>query len=184
MKPSSTLLAAILATLIAANLTACDGDTDIGDRNGNHISLLNDVVTMHAKGQPDAVIDASGNLSIGDKPVATTPAQHALLMTYHYQLAGIRKAGIETGMAGANLAVHAMGDTVSGLVHGDADKVSSRIDDRAKAVEAKALAICDNLDALQKTQDQVAAALPAFKPYAAIHVGADHDCRNDTRRHG
>ena len=179
MKPSPALLPAIAAIAIAAALAGCGGETYIGDSSGHHLSLRNNVVTAHAKGQPDATIDATGSLSIGGKPVEVTPAQRALLKTYHDELADIRKAGIEAGKEGAKMAGHAVGDAVSGLMHGDSNRVSSRIEDRAKELKAKAVTICDDMDALQATQDKSAIELPAFKPYATLEVRADRNCRRD-----
>ncbi|HTA64788.1 MAG TPA: DUF2884 family protein [Xanthomonadaceae bacterium] len=177
-----SILKVCVAIAIAATLAACNGETYIGDVNsGHHLVLNNGVLTAHVSGQPDAVIDASGDLSIGGKSVALTPVQHDLLKTYYEQVLDIRKAGIETGKAGAAMAGHAVGAVVSGLAHGDPDSIGSRIDDRAKDVEAKALMICDNLEALQKTQDAVAIALPAFKPYATLEVRETSDCRSHAK---
>ena len=70
------------------------------------------------------------------------------------------------------------------LVHlADPDSIGSGIDDRAKDVEAKALVICENLNALQKSQDTLAGALPAFKPYATIEVHDVSDCRAHSHPH-
>ena len=71
------------------------------------------MLTAHVKRQPDAVIDAAGDLSIGGKTLALTPAQRDLLKTYYGQVVNIRSAGIETGKAGAALAGHAVGAVVS-----------------------------------------------------------------------
>lgn len=171
---------------LAASLAACDGTetTYIGDSQGHHLALHDGMLTLHVRGQPDAVINATGDLRIGGKAVDETAAQRGLLKTYYGEVVGIRTAGIETGKAGAKLAGHAIGEVVSGLVHGDTDHIDSRINDRAKDVEAKALAICENLQSLQETQDAIAASLPAFKPYAAIEVRGSSDCHDKAERHG
>ncbi|HEY2345652.1 MAG TPA: DUF2884 family protein [Xanthomonadaceae bacterium] len=179
-----SFLKACITTALAAGLAACGGTTYIGDGNGHHLMLHDGVLTMHVHGQPDAVIDAAGDLRIANKPAALTSTQRELLKAYYAQVLNIRDAGIETGKAGAKLAGHAIGEVVSGLAHGDPDRIKSRIDDRAKDVEAKALVICDNLEALQKTQDAIAGTLPAFKPYATIEVRETSDCRSRTDRNG
>lgn len=179
MKPSSALLAAIVAATFAASLSACGGTTYIGDfGDGSHLMYRNGVVTTHVRGEPDATIDLAGDLRIDGKSVAITPAQRALLRVYFSQVVNIRKAGIETGKAGASMALHAIGAVASGLAHGDPDSIEPRIDARAKDIEAKALAICTSLDALQKTQDAVVAGVPAFRRYGAITVRGSSDCES------
>ncbi|MBS0456079.1 MAG: hypothetical protein JSS44_01940 [Proteobacteria bacterium] len=183
MQTNPLLRVAVAAAILAAGLSGC-GTTYISDDSGHAVVLRNDVATISAKGLPDAVIDADGSLRIGGKAIATTPAQQALLKRWHDQLAGVRSAGIATGVAGVKLAAHSVADAVSGSHSAGGGKDPSGGDDRGRKVQAKALAICDNLDALQATQDNLAAALPAFKPYAALHVGADTDCRRSaSQRH-
>lgn len=169
--------------LLAATLAACNGTTYISDRNGHSLTVSDGLVTLHTSGKPDAVVDAKGGLSIDGKPITVTPAQRALLKTYRDEAASIRSAGIATGKAAVGLAAHAIGDAVTGAGSGNDDHAQSRIDEQAKGVEAKALAICDHLDALQATQDKLAASLPAFKPYAGLEVRADIDCRRNAQHH-
>ena len=67
-------------TLLAlcAAISACDvPDTTLA--NGG-VTLKDNIVTLHANGAPDAVIDANGTLLVGDKAVAVAPPQHGLLM--------------------------------------------------------------------------------------------------------
>ncbi len=179
----TTFRTSIAIALLAATLAACTGTTYISDRNGHSLSVSDDVVTLHTSGKPDAVVDANGGLSIDGKPITVTPAQRAWLKTYHDEAASIRSAGIATGKATARLAAHAIGDAVAGAGSGNDDPAPSRIDAEAKGVEAKALAICNNLDALQASQDKLAASLPAFKPYAGLDVRADIDCRRNAQHH-
>jgi hypothetical protein len=165
---------------LAASLAACGGTTFIGNSfGGNHLLFRDGLLKAHVKGLPDAAISAAGELSIADKAVAVTPAQHEQLKKYYRQAVDLRRAGIETGKAGASMSAHAIGAIASGLAHGDPNSIGPKIDAQAEMVEAKALAICENLDALQKTQDAVAASLPEFKPYAAIVIRDDDaDCHS------
>ena len=169
--------------LLAASLAACGGTTYIGDfGEGHHLMLRDGLLTAHIRGQPDATIDAAGDLRIADQPIATTPVQRDLLKAYYTQVVNIRQAGIDTGKAGASMAAHAIGAVASGLAHGDPDSIGPKIDEHAKEIETKAMAICENLDALQKSQDAVAASLPAFKPYAAISIRETSDCESHSQR--
>jgi hypothetical protein len=169
---------AVFAVALALALSGCYGDTEIG--NGlHHVTLRGGVLTAHVSGQPDAVVTAEGDLSIGGKPVAVTPTQRELLKKYFGSVVAVRQAGIETGKAGAAMAGHALGEVARGLANGDPDQIGSRIDDRAKEVERKALVICDSLESLRTTQDAIAASLPAFKPYATIDSGDVTSCHGD-----
>lgn len=179
MKPFHALRSALAVALVAATLAGCDGETWIGDGSGHSLVLHDDVLTARADGHPDATIDAAGKLAIGGKAVALTPAQRAALQGYRSAAIAVRAAGIETGKAGATMAVHAVGDAVTGALHGDGDQASARIERRAEDVRRKALAICDRLDALQQAQDRLATTVPSFKPYATLEVRADDDCRRD-----
>ena len=179
MKPLRTLTCTAAIALVAL-LAGCDGETIIGsDSSGfRHLTLRNGVLTAHSQGNPDAVIDAAGDLRIDDKPIAVTPAQRELLKKYYADVVAIREAGIETGKAGAAMAGRAIGAVASGLAHGDPDSIGPKIDARAKDIEAKAMVICNGIAALRTDQDTIVSALPAFKPYANIEAQEVDDCRS------
>lgn len=182
--PMNPLRALICTTAIAlvALLAGCDGETIIGDDSGfHHLTLRNGVLTAHAQGQPDAVIDAAGDLRIDDKPMTVTPVQRDLLKKYYRDVAAIRQAGIDTGKAGAAMAGHAVGAVVSGLAHGDPDSIGPRIQARAKDIEAKAMVICNDVASLRADENAITAVLPAFKPYANVNPHEVDDCRAHNR---
>jgi len=172
------------AAAFAALLAGCDGETIIGDDSGfHHLTLRNGVLIAHAQGQPDAVIDAAGDLRIDDKPIAVTPAQRDLLKKYYGDVAAIRQAGIETGKAGAAMAGQAIGAVASGLAHGDPDSIGPRIEAHAKDVKAKAMVICNDVASLRTDENAITAILPAFKPYANVNPHEVDDCRAHDRDH-
>jgi hypothetical protein len=183
MNPLRALTCTATIALVAL-LAGCDGETIIGSDSGfHHLTLRNGVLTAHAQGQPDAVIDAAGELRIDDKPIAVTPAQRDLLKKYYGDVVAIRQAGIETGKAGAAMAGHAIGAVASGLAHGDPDSIGPNIEAHAKDIEAKAMVICNNVASLRADENAITAALPAFKPYANIDVHEVDDCRAHSRNH-
>ena len=168
----------LAVSVIAGTLVACGGTTYIGGfGDADHLMFRDGLLTSHVSGRPDAVINAAGDLTIDGKPVATTSTQRGLLKAYYGEVVNIRHAGIETGKAGATMAAHAIGAVASGLAHGDPDGIGPKIDAHAKDIETQALAICENLQSLQKTQDELNASLPAFKPYGTVEVREDTDCR-------
>jgi hypothetical protein len=175
MKSISTFFCAVaFATL----LVGCSMQIDFGDASGlRGISIHDGSIAVHARGAPDANITAAGDLSIDGKAVELTPAQRDLLKRYYAQVMAVRDDGIATGKAGAALAGHAIGSVASGLAHGNPDSIGPAIDARAKQVEAKAMAICNDVVALKAQQNAIASTLTAFKPYASIGAHETTDCK-------
>lgn len=181
MNPLHALTCTAAIALVAL-LAGCDGETIIGDDSGfHHLTLRNGVLTAHAQGQPDAVIDAAGDLRIDDRPITVTPTQRDLLKKYYRDVAAIRQAGIETGKAGAAMAGHAIGAVAAGLAHGDPDSIGPKIEARAKDIKAKAMVICNDVASLRTDENAITAVLPAFKPYANIDPHEVDDCRAHDR---
>ena len=170
---SSLLFAAAFATLLAG----CSMQIDLGDGGLHGISIHDGSIAVHARGAADADVTAAGDLSIGGKAVALTPVQRGLLKQYYAQVMAVRDDGIATGKAGAAMAGHAIGSVASGLAHGDPDSIGPAIDARAKQVEAKAMTVCNDVQALQAQQSAIASALPAFTPYARIGAHNMTNCK-------
>ena len=66
---------------------------------------------------------------------------------------------------------------MKGIFSGNPDQIDKQIEAEAKKVEAEAMKICDRLPGLYKAQQDLAAALPAFQPYASMDEGDAEDCR-------
>ena len=164
------------ALTFAMLLSGCDINYDDSSVLG-HISLGDGSIAVHARNAPDAIVNPAGDLSIDGKAVALTPDQRDLLKQYYAQVMAVRDDGIATGKAGAAMAGHAMGSVASGLAHGNPDSIGPAIEARAKEIKAKAMAVCNDVAALQAKQDAIANALPVFKPYALID-GKVSDCRS------
>ncbi|HET7331266.1 hypothetical protein [Dyella sp.] len=164
-------------TLLAlcAAISACDvSDTTMA--NGR-ITLKDNVVTLHADDAPDALVGSSGNLQIGDATVPVTPAQHGLLMLYFQNVNDVHQIGAEMGKVGAGIGVKALKDSFDGKSKAEQDQHAE-----AGAGQIKALArkMCQDLANVKNVQDQLAAQLSAFKPYADIMTGKYvTDCEKD-----
>jgi hypothetical protein len=113
---------------------------------------------------------------IGGKPVAATPEQRALLLQYRGQVIAIAEAGMALGVQGADLAGKALGETFTGLLHGDTDGIDKRMEAEGKRMEAEARKLCVQLEPMRQTQQQLAASLPEFKPYARLTREDIEDC--------
>lgn len=162
---------------LTALLAGCTMDFG-GGQVGSHISIHDGNISVHARGAPDAVIAADGSLSIDGKAVTVTSDQRDLLKKYYAQAMTIRTDGIAIGKAGAAMAGHAAGAVASGLAHGNPDSIGPAIDARAADLEKKAGGICVDLATLRSNQEAVAAALPAFKPYASINLSEVSNCQS------
>lgn len=173
-----TRTSAIALTLSVLLLAACSRGGDAGGSAEVSGALWGRNLTLKATGHPKAEISASGDFIVDGKAVAVTDAQRALVVAYHRELGGIADAGIATGKEGAKLAGKAVGAAVKGLLSGNPDQIDQQIEAEAKKVEAEALKICDRLPGLYKAQQDLAAALPAFRPYAGMDLGDTQDCRS------
>lgn len=160
---------------LCAVLAACDmPDTTMA--NGG-ITLRDNVVTLHADGAPDAILDSSGNLHIDGKPVTVTPVQHGLLMLYFQSVADVHQTGAEMGKVGAGMGAKALKNSFDGK-----SKTEQQQDAQAGGNQLKTLGlkICQDQVNLKNVQDQLVAQLPAFKPYGGIVVGKSAaDCAKD-----
>ncbi|GAP65035.1 lipoprotein [Mizugakiibacter sediminis] len=172
---SSLLLAAALGVALSGcGRAAPDGAVATGDA---YIAIRDGLAIVRARGLPDASIAADGALRIGETAIATTPAQREQLARFHAEAVALRDDGIATGRAGLAVAGHAIGAVISGLAGGDPDRIDKDVDARARIVEARARKLCADLAQLRTTQDAIASALPAFRPYARISADDADRCK-------
>ncbi len=196
--PVATKLRRLLpALLLALPLAACgsrdearhSGSTDAA---GNEATALGRTVReatdkarremassnlkVSTDGQPLAEITREGRLLIDGKDVQTTPAQRTQLLAYRDQVHGIALAGMDVGVAGANLGAQAAGEAVKGIFSGKTDEIESRINAEADKLKAEADKICQRMPALLAAQRDLAASLPAFAPYATMDQSDVDDC--------
>lgn len=175
-----TRFALLAFALSLVLLSACSGKDDAPDTaDGVAVSraLWGQNLTLNATGHPQAEISAKGDFIVGGKKVEVSDAQRALLVAYHRELGGVADAGIATGKEGAKLAGKAVGAAVKGIFSGNPDQIEQQIEAEAEKVEAQAMKICDRLPGLYRAQQDLAAALPAFRPYASMDEGDAEDCR-------
>ena len=146
----------------------------IGD--GMHINV-NGHEIRRSEGLPKAEITPQGDLLIDGKAVAVTPAQRALLLKYRGEIIGVASAGMEIGKQGVDIAGKAIGPAVSSIFNGDNEQVERELEAQGERIEAAAMKLCDQLQPMLKTQQELAASLPAFKPYANMSQSDIDDCR-------
>ncbi len=175
-----TLALALSAVLL---LAACSkGGHDDGDAVRSS-ALWGQNLKLSASGHPRAEISAKGDFIVDGKQVPVTGEQRALLVAYHRELGGIADAGIATGKEGAKLAGKAVGAVVRGIFSGNPDQIDREMEAEGKKIEAHAMKICDHLPGLYKAQQDLAAALPAFQPYAGMELDDIAECRASQDEH-
>lgn len=123
-------------------------------------------------------ISPKGDLLINSTPVTLNDSQRALVLQYRQQMLAVAEAGIDVGVQGANLGVRAASEALKGIFSGNTDKIEERVNAEAAKIEANAMKICDQLPALLATQQQLAAVIPEFKPYAKMDQSDINDCRD------
>ena len=165
-------LGAVLV-MCGALITGCDMDADTTMENGA-IVLKGKHVVLSPDQQHEASIDASGNLTIDDKTVSVTPAQQALLMAYYMNVVDVHNTGINMAKAGGKMAIQAIAHASSGNDDKTKDATEQLVD--------LSMTICKDTAGIKTVQDQLAAQLPAFKPYAGIVSSASVDsCVNEAK---
>jgi len=135
---------------------------------------------QHDDSLPKAVITPQGTLVIAGKPVDATPEQHAMLVDYRQQIIGIAEAGMDIGASGADIGVAAAKQAILGAFTGKSDKeIEASIKPQTDQIEAAALRLCKRLPDMLASQQKLAVAMPAFKPYATMTQKDIDDCGKD-----
>lgn len=187
-----TVKAPLLALMLCLPLLACGnrpqandagGDTRLGqkvreatDKARKEMAAKN--ISVSSDDGAKVEISPAGDLLIDGNTVAVDDAQRKLLLQYREQVMQVAEAGIEIGVQGANLGARAAGEAIKGILSGDTDKIEERVNAEAKKLEESAAKICDRLPAMLATQQQLAAAIPEFKPYAKMDQGDIDECRD------
>lgn len=129
---------------------------------------------------PKAEITPQGDFLIAGKPVPLTPAQRTQVLAYRGQVIGIAQQGIAIGRQGAALGIKAAGDAIAAALSGQSDQqIRRHVEAQTSGIREAAAKICDQLPALMASQKKLAAALPAFKPYADLTPAKIAECRED-----
>ena len=172
----------LLATVLAVSASACSFGNGEGSI-GSLIHVHDGRVSIRGRNDTTARIMVDGDLRIAGKAVALTPAQRALTTRYYAQVQATLHDGIETGKAGAAMAGSVIGAVFSGLAHGDTRDIDRKANAQAAKIKGHVARICDDMRAIQTTQNQLAALLPAFAPYTVIDDRRVGECRSGLHDH-
>lgn len=152
--------------------------------NGVHINVNGRELGATDDKAPHAEITPQGDLLVEGKPVDITPAQRALLLEYRGEIIGVASAGMEIGKQGVDIAGKAVGTAIASIFNGKSDEAEREMKAQGERIEAAAMKLCDQLQPMLRTQQELAASLPAFKPYANLEQSDIDDCRKHDKGDG
>ncbi|HET7267434.1 MAG TPA: DUF2884 family protein [Rhodanobacteraceae bacterium] len=152
------------AALIMATLAACSPGIHTLDSS---ITFDSDGLVVHASGHPNAHVSSDGDLNIGGKTVAVTPAQRQLLKRYYQQAHDTMHAGEAVGKQGVRVATRSIGAAIRSIFHGESSAAKKQLDAQSQSIETAANTLCGDINTLGATQQAIANQIPAFKPYAS-----------------
>jgi hypothetical protein len=159
-----------------------EGNLVISGEHGVGMSVGDWKVQAHDKGDasgPRAEITPQGDLLVDGKAVAVTDDQRKLLVDYRNEVIQVAETGMEIGSKGADLAGRAVSEAIGSIFGGDTKAMEQRVEAEAEKLKQEARKICTQLPALLATQQQLAASLPAFRPYADMTQKDVDDCMDD-----
>lgn len=125
-----------------------------------------------------AEITPEGDFLINGKAVTIDAQQRALLLDYRKHVETLAGAGMDIGVAGAQLGVKAAGEALKGVFSGNTNDIQSKVDAEADKIREQAQTLCKLLPEMMAKQQALAAVLPAFKPYATMDQSDIDDCRS------
>jgi hypothetical protein len=164
----------ILLTALCVLLSACHvPDTSMMD---GAVTLNENMVTLHVDGVPNAIINAKGELQVGEKTVTATPAQQGLLLLYYQSIVDVHDSGVQMGKLGAGMGLKALGDKLGGKSKKDTDDDAAKGGDQMGTFSKK---ICQDELTMKTVQNQLSAQLPDFKPYGSIFTEKNTSCDKD-----
>lgn len=131
------------------------------------------------RGLPKAEITPQGDLLVDGEAVAIDDDQRALLLQYREQVIAVADAGIAIGGKGVGLAEVALTHAVGSILSGNTEDLEKRVEAEADKLKAEALVLCRQLPPMLATQQQLAASLPEFAPYATMTQDDIDDCLDE-----
>lgn len=123
-----------------------------------------------------AEITPQGDLLINGQAVTIDAQQRALLLDYRRQVEKLAGAGMDIGVAGAQLGVKAAGEALRGVFSGNTEGIEAKVNAEADKIKEQAQTLCRLLPEMMAKQQALAAVLPAFKPYATMDQSDIDDC--------
>ncbi|RPD88583.1 hypothetical protein [Luteimonas sp. 100069] len=167
--------------LVEKNISVGGSGGGGGGLNINGFRLGGD--DTRTSGLPKAEISPAGDFLVDGKPVRIDDAQRELLLAHRANIIAIADVGITIGIQGARLGTEAAKGAITSALSGQFAEFEKRMEAEGAKIEAEAERLCDRLPALLASQQALAAALPAFQPYATMDANDVEECGKDTVVH-
>lgn len=197
MNPISVLHRYRLARLVALSCSlallagcvvfhAADSGLDAAnaelDTTARQLATGDITLTARDHDAPKARITPQGDFLVADETVAISPGQRTELLAYRAQYVDIARQGIAIGRQGVEVARHAVAPMIIAALFGASDdSIEASMHKRLAGVGKASEALCARLPQLRMAQQQLAADLPAFEPYATLTQKDIDDCQADVR---
>lgn len=168
--------------LDAAHQELVEGNISVGGTGSSGVSINGFRFGTEAdggSGLPKAEISPQGDLLIDGKAVTVDDTQRELLLAHRTNVLAIAEAGMAIGMQGAQLGAEAAKGAITSVLAGKGKAFEAHMQAEAAKIKTEATRLCDRLPPLLASQQALAAALPAFQPYATLDASDVEDCRKD-----
>lgn len=150
------------------------------DTASRQITTGNMTLTADDSSVPKAAITPQGDFLVASKPVALSAQQREEVLAYRAQYIDIAQAGIAIGHQGLDAGRRAVAPMVFAALFGASEQsIDASMDKRLAGLREATAKLCNRMPALMHAQQQLAADLPAFKPYATLTQKKIDDCRQD-----
>ena len=179
--PVVFLLFAALLAFAAASVAGPAAAAHISINVDDDIDIEGDDVVIEAE-EGEAIVTPGGRLTIDGRRIALGERDRQALVLYNQALRRVEEHGIEIGLQGAGLAVHALGEAFVAIASGGdrraERRAERRIEARAEDIKDAARELCLDLRTAEVLQEMVAERVPAFRPFAVLELDED-DCNVD-----
>lgn len=162
MRKTPTVVALALITLALAGCSP-----SVMEGLGHRITFDSSGMVVHAFGRPNAHVGRDGDLAIGGKPVALTPAERRRLQDYYAQARAMMDVADTMRTREVAITKQRIGVEIDALLHRHPPADNAQLRARSERIgDAAATQLCADIAVLGATQDAIAAMLPVFAPYA------------------
>lgn len=171
----SVLSCSLLLLSACAAFSSADHELDAASRK---LAANNVTLTADGGNVPDAAITPQGDFLIAGKPVALSRQQRKEVAAYRAQYIGIAREGIAIGHEGVEVGRRAVVPMAFAALFGASDdEIEASMNQRLDGVREATKKLCGRLPRMMATQQQLAADLPAFQPYATLTQEDIDECR-------
>ncbi|MGB6142811.1 MAG: hypothetical protein ACTHOA_05610 [Rhodanobacter sp.] len=164
-------LAGALLILVAMLGTGCSG-VATREIESARAEVHREPLGMNAKGHPDASIDASGAVKIGNDPLALSAAQKAEALRYREAVIALVDLSLDKA---AHMTRHVMARTVFAMMTGRLDKMENKLEQQGLAL-SHSPEFCAALADVVQRQDRMVQAVVNLRPYAHISQQEVDNC--------